>query len=407
MARVARGNGKMLLVAEAFVIMQIGNPVLDDLYTGVMVPALTACGLVPRRIDMDNEGGLLNAEIMASIESSDIIVADLTNERPNCYLEVGYALGLGRQRNLILTVRQDHLPGHPNHVIGGPRVHFDLAGYDLLIWRPEDLDAFGTQLEERVRRRLALMAGTRPSQAGIEQPEPWFTESRNVSIHEIQETVGPGFMEIYFELDPPKIERRQSDLLDAAQHAQIRTFGWPIGLVLNRDEDRPHPTGHSIRARVASNRIDGQKTFDYWELRTDGDFFTIMSLFEDQRGHIDQLFLDTRVIRITEALLFAGRLYDRLEVRPDHKVRITVRHGGLQGRQLVAANQTRYSAPDARTHVDETVASVTFAIGELGAQLVDLVESLATPLFELFDFFQLDRPTYESIVDRFVRGQIS
>ena len=36
-----------------------------------------------------------------------MIVADITNERPNCYLEVGYAMGLGKKANLILTARED------------------------------------------------------------------------------------------------------------------------------------------------------------------------------------------------------------------------------------------------------------------------------------------------------------
>lgn len=393
-------------MADAFVIMQIGDPTMDAVYRDAIAPAIGAAGLTARRIDQDNEGGLLNAEIMASIERSDVIVADLTNERPNCYLEVGYALGLGRHRNLVLTVREDHLPGHPAHVAGGAKVHFDLAGYDLLLWRPDDLPALAAELEQRIRRRLALLAGVRPSEIGAEPEEPWFADARANAIEAIRTGVGPGFMELQLELEPPKVERRQTELLDAARAAQIRTFGWPIGLVLNSDEDRPHPTGSSIRARVESTRIDDERTFDFWELRTDGDFFMVHSLFEDQRGHPDQLFFDTRVVRVTEALLYAGRLYDRLEVAPDHLVRVTVRHGGLQGRRLVAANRARHLSIERQAHADESVASVNFALGELDGQLVELVEGLLTPLFELFDFFELGHEVYESLVDGFVSGHV-
>ena len=75
----------------AFVIMQIGNSVLDKLYKEIYVPAIKAAHLYPKRIDLDNDGQLLKKEIVEYIEKAEIIIADLTNERPNCYLEVGYA----------------------------------------------------------------------------------------------------------------------------------------------------------------------------------------------------------------------------------------------------------------------------------------------------------------------------
>ena len=142
---------------QGFVIMQIGSPELDRVYERVIAPALEACGLRPRRVDRHNRGGLLASEIIAFIEESEILVADLTNERPNCYLEVGYALGVGKFTNVVLTAREDHDPDSPRHRPGGPKVHFDLAGYDILFWHPERLDAFRSELEKRVARRRLLL----------------------------------------------------------------------------------------------------------------------------------------------------------------------------------------------------------------------------------------------------------
>ncbi len=144
-------------MAQAFVILQIGNPQLDRVYQRAIVPAVEGCGLEPKRVDWHNRGGLLASEIICFIEESEILVADLTNERPNCYLEVGYALGAGRFTNLILTARADHDPDSPSHRVGGPKVHFDLAGYDILFWHSERLDAFRDELAKRVRRRLQLL----------------------------------------------------------------------------------------------------------------------------------------------------------------------------------------------------------------------------------------------------------
>ena len=88
--------------------MQIGNSELDQVCEQAIVPAMKARGLDPRRVDKHNQGGLLKSEIVTFIEQSDIIVADLTNERPNCYLEIGYAMGVNKYHALVLTAREDH-----------------------------------------------------------------------------------------------------------------------------------------------------------------------------------------------------------------------------------------------------------------------------------------------------------
>ena len=105
--------------------MQIGNPELDRVCEQVIVPAVKARGLDPKRVDRHNQGGLLKSEIVSFIENAEIIVADLTNEWPSCYLEIGYAMGVDKYHALVLTAREDHNPDSPNYQQGGPKIHFD------------------------------------------------------------------------------------------------------------------------------------------------------------------------------------------------------------------------------------------------------------------------------------------
>lgn len=391
-------------MADGFVIMQIGDPELDQIYEETIAPAVRDAGLTPRRIDLDNAGGLLKSEIVGYLESSAIIVADLTNERPNCYLEVGYVMGLGRHRHLILTVRSDHLPGNPDFVHGGPKVHFDLAGYDLLMWSRDDLDGFRGELTNRIQRRLAISesrsSDTEPS------AEDWASRYRDHSVPLIRDSVGPGYMELRFELEPPKIERSQRELFDASRDAVIRTFGWPIGVTLNDEASRARPTGNGIRAEVTASRIDGDPSYDFWELRTDGDFYMIQSLFEDQRGHKDRIFIDTRIVRVTEAVLYCARLYERLNVPPAATVNMRVVHGGIAGRILSTASPGRYLSTRSSSAVELSESQVTFVLGDVAAELVTIVKTLLSPLFELFDFFQLGDEVYEEIVNKFVAGRV-
>jgi hypothetical protein len=146
-------------MAQGFVIMQIGDAQLDGVFERAIVPALADCGLAAKRVDRHNRGGLLPVEITAFIDESEILIADLTNARPNCYLEVGYAIGVDKLTNLILTAREDHDPQNPLHRPGGPRIHFDLAGYDILFWSPRRIDAFRSELGKRIRRRQLLLSG--------------------------------------------------------------------------------------------------------------------------------------------------------------------------------------------------------------------------------------------------------
>ena len=98
------------------------------------------------------------------------------------------------------------------------------------------------------------------------------------------------------------------DLNRAARAAPIET-GWPIASYVDTDEFRPRPRADGI---VASIQPDTKESFDYWSIRTNGDFYFLGSLYEDDRqpGQVGQLFFfDTRTIRATEAILYwVGRL---------------------------------------------------------------------------------------------------
>lgn len=389
----------------AFVIMQIGNEELDALYETTIAPAVRDAGLTPRRIDQDNEGGLLNTEIMDGIENAEIVVADLTNERPNCYLEVGFVLGLGRSASLVLTTRQDHLPGHTDFRSDGPRVHFDLAGYDILAWDPGNTDRFREELKRRIQRRLAISSSGRIL-AGETVDPAWVVPLHERGRAEIESRTAGGYMEVFFGLFPPKISVGQRELVDAARASTIGTFGWPIGVFIDDPDSRPRPTGSGVHAEVVFDQGD-QRSFDLWELRTNGDFYTITSLFEDQRNRPEELFFNTRIVRVTEALLYCGRLYTHLGVDRDARVQMTVRHGGIGGRRISSSTITRRISLDYRSAAQTRETRVEFALGDLDADLTDLVKKVTAPLFEMFDFFALGDDVYQDIVDRFVRGEVS
>lgn len=387
---------------DAFIIMQIGNQELDRVCREAMVPALAACGFGAKRVDKHNEGGLLKSEIIGLIERCEVIIADLTNERPNCYLEIGYAMGIDKFRNLILTVREDHHPESPNYVRGGPKIHFDLAGYDILFWHIGDLETFRAELEKKIRRRLSIVS---PPIAVLATPwdKEWIAAQREVSSQGLSSAGIRGFMEARFALDPPKPDKTQRELDEAARKSEIQTFGWPIGVYLgNRDEFRPRPRADGIIAEII---VEDRSSYDYWAIRRNGDFYFLGSLFED-RGTPNLFFYNTRIVRVTETLLYCARLYARLQIDPTAYVNISIRHGGLKGRSISSSGSRRFLRPRAPSAENEMDVEVRSSLQGIEANLVPLVKQLVAPLFVLFDFFEVSDSVYEEIVDAFVRGKV-
>jgi hypothetical protein len=394
----ANSEGKM---SQAFVIMQIGNNELDAVFDKAIVPAIISSGLSPKRADKHNEGGLLKSEIISFIQESEIIIADLTNERPNCYLEIGYAMGIDKFKNLILTVKENHFPEHPAFKKGGPKVHFDLAGYDVLTWSPDSLNDFKKKLEKRINRRLMIIS---PSEKSLDRvwDDEWIRKHRENAKNGLLESQLKGSMEIRFALTLPKLNKTQGELDEAARSSEIQTFGWPIGIYLNNDpESKPHPTSEDIVAEIKR-----ESSYDYWTINKKGDFYSLISLFEDRKNHPESLFYDTRINRITECLLYCARLYTNLDVDSNRKVLFTLKHSGLKDRILTSAISKRILRQQHKCIENKAETSIDFNLIQVESNLVDLVKKLTAPLFMLFDFFQLSDGVYEDIVDRFVKGQI-
>jgi hypothetical protein len=392
--------------------MQIGNDDLDRVCDEVIFPALQATGLEPRRVDRHNQGDLLKSEIVQFIERGEIIVADLTNERPNVYLEVGYAMGLGKKTHLILTARSDHFPGHPTYQQHGKRIHFDLQGYDILRWDPDDFDGFRTALEQRIRRRRALLAPSATAQGAsgpLHAPldQEWQARNREAAHAGLQRVGLPGFWETVVAIQP-RGDWPQQQLRRAVEASTIDTFGWPIGVSFEQEGERPRPTPGGIVTEIAINSGRHGPHYDYWNLQRSGDFYYLRSLFEDSRGKTEELFFNTRIVQVTEMLLFLARLYgQQLEVSGTTFVSIRMTHGGLAGRRFSYIGPPRFMRPNRVCSEPELETDLMTTVDELESRLVENVKELLSPVFTLFNFAEVPDPTWANIVERFVAGELA
>lgn len=93
------------------------------------------CPLSPKRADRQKGKSFeIPAWIFSEIGQSRLMIADLTDEKPNVYCEVGYAKSRGIP--FILTYRKSKKSDKPpwDRKSGGNKVHFDLAAYRYIAY---------------------------------------------------------------------------------------------------------------------------------------------------------------------------------------------------------------------------------------------------------------------------------
>jgi hypothetical protein len=123
---------------QVFVIMKFRDRVLDSAYVGAIRPVFKRFKYDVLRIDEIQDSGKITDQILEEIARSELVIADLTDERPNCYYEAGFAHAIGKE--IIFTIKK------------GSSIHFDLAGYRFIEWETEE------DLRQLLKQRLASKA---------------------------------------------------------------------------------------------------------------------------------------------------------------------------------------------------------------------------------------------------------
>lgn len=385
----------------AFVIMQIGNPDLDKIYTDIFMPAIKSTGLDPKRIDQDNSGKLLKEEIVKYIEKAEIIIADITNERPNCYLEIGYAMGLDKYRNLIFTVREDHYYESDNYKKGGPKIHFDVSGYEILFWDSNNLDKFKKSLKNTINRRLATINPT-SSASKQQQPlwdEKWLIDKRNYVAEKYEKLEFKRNMEIFSSPTNFKLNISQNELLDITDESQIQTFGWPIGIIY-KDIPNLKPIAKSDGILSEVYGLETNPSYDYSYFKKNGQIYISKSLFEEH-SFKESIIPDARVRRTTEILLYILRFYSRCKLPVNERIEIEIKYTGLLN-NTISFGANGFPRQPQISSENECDIKIYTTLSDIEKRLPELVQEFTNGLLVLFDFFELNFVHINSIVDDFV-----
>jgi len=107
----------------------------QNVYEFGIYPAVRSCGFICERVDETHFTGDVLHRIRGGIEAADLVIADLTEGRPNVYLEVGYAWGRGVP--VIFVAKK------------GEQLHFDVSTHRCIFYGK--FSQFTKDLEELIR----------------------------------------------------------------------------------------------------------------------------------------------------------------------------------------------------------------------------------------------------------------
>ncbi len=235
--------------------------------------------------------------------------------------------------------------------------------------------------------------------------DDWFSARATRAKAGIHQHGLAGAMELRFALHEP-LRKSQVELLEGVRAAEIPTFGWPIGVLLeSRQEYRPRPVSFGIETEVAveERALIGRPSYDYWAANAQGCFYLLQSLFEDQRRE-GKVFFDTRMVRVAESFMFCAGFYRQLGAPAESLVSFRVTHVGLRGRVLESANRERHFYPRSTTE-DVCESELVVSLKEIHDDLPGLVRRVLEPLFAVFEFASFGEPVYEEIVSKFAAGR--
>jgi len=133
--------------SSIFVLMPF-NKRFNDVYNLAIKALENKLDVVIERADklpFDNRP--IYDQIISEISSADVLIADLSENNPNVYYELGYAHSLGK---IVVSISSDDLP-------------FDLAGFSTIFYKLDELSQLKINLELRVNESLELFGSRKKS----------------------------------------------------------------------------------------------------------------------------------------------------------------------------------------------------------------------------------------------------
>jgi hypothetical protein len=238
----------------------------------------------------------------------------------------------------------------------------------------------------------------------------------------LPERVGPRFPHGYYNFAYEIIgERRHisaAQLPDVLRASVVRHTGWPPFWYPTRDGILPYPIEGSVECWLGGDTQTPADTrdaahSDFWRINPEGFAFFLRGFQEDgaeiQRPGRSPILPGTvfdialPVWRIGETLLQAQRLSDNLFEGPT-SIRFVATYDGLEGRALASIDHLRHIRDGRIARQNSITLSTHVDAQAIDTNLPEIVHPLLSPLYALFDFFELSSQLVSEELSRMRAG---
>jgi len=310
--------------------------------------------------------------------------------------------------NVILTVREDHLPASNNFDSKGPKIHFDLNDYPIIPWKKEKINEFKKILSHEVKRRLSEIEKRRKKETYIQKNnKEWFLKHSSKALKKFGKFKEKGFIEVNISSDSFVNNFRQDKIRDVIMNlSDFRTrFPFATLVYLNKD---PYKWNFSQNEIIKDFVIEEwNNSCVYAAIRRDL-FFFILNSFTDSGNENGVLYADTRVHNITDTMLFIQDFYSKFELEGQSVLNIKVKHYNLNNFKLLTPFEREIGkALHPFTTSEKNVFSeINARLNDIDSNLVKVVQDLLTDFFIIYDAADyLDKQVPE-IVNNYMKKRI-
>lgn len=130
---------------KCFIIQPFDKGVYDKRYRDVLKPVVQSVGFEPYRVDEDPSASIPIETIEEGIKSSAAVLADITENNPNVWFEVGYAIAAGKEVVFICSDDRD------------TQFPFDVQHRNIIQYETESISDFDTLKAKLISRLKAVL----------------------------------------------------------------------------------------------------------------------------------------------------------------------------------------------------------------------------------------------------------
>lgn len=129
-------------------VIQPFNSLYDKRFDSLYKPAIEAAGMTPYRVDQDASATVLVEAIETNIKRASVCLADISEDNPNVWYELGFAYAAGRPVVMVCSDEREKK---------GRQYPFDIRHRAIVNYKteaPQDFQLFQDRLTERLKAML-------------------------------------------------------------------------------------------------------------------------------------------------------------------------------------------------------------------------------------------------------------